>query len=129
MEAIPHSYRAKNGMVLVAGTMRLSGSTGLVERTAYWLYWLQDGKLLRVEGCSSLAEGERVLAAQARYASLSRLGARKGLGPALESAGPDRAGRGQSPRGKRPSPIGPAPSAGRSFCVTGSYWTPWGLSA
>jgi ketosteroid isomerase-like protein len=69
MDAIPHSYRAEGDVVLVSGTWRVRGPRGLEERTAHWIYRLQDGRLVSAEGCSSLAQCERILAEE---------GARKG---------------------------------------------------
>jgi ketosteroid isomerase-like protein len=68
MDAIPHSFRARGDLVLVSGTMRMSSSQGLEEQTAHWLYWLRDGRLVRAEGCPSLADCERRLDAEARAA-------------------------------------------------------------
>jgi len=65
MDAIAHSYRAAGDAVIVSGTLRVRGREGLEERTAHWLYWLHDGRLVRAEGCESLEECERILAEQA----------------------------------------------------------------
>ncbi len=62
MDAIPHSYRAAGDVVLVSGTWRVRGPGGLEERTAHWIYRLRNGRLVSVDGCSSLAECERILA-------------------------------------------------------------------
>jgi ketosteroid isomerase-like protein len=62
VDAVPHSYRAAGDVVLVSGTWRVRGPGGLEERTAHWIYRLENGRLLRVEACSSLAECERILA-------------------------------------------------------------------
>jgi SnoaL-like protein len=62
LDAIPHSYRAVGDLVLVSGTMRVRGPEGLDERTAHWIYRLEDGRLVSAKGCASLADCERILA-------------------------------------------------------------------
>jgi ketosteroid isomerase-like protein len=60
LEAIPHSFVANGDVVLVSGTLRRSGAGGIEERTAHWLFWLSDGKLVRA-GWRSREEAERTL--------------------------------------------------------------------
>jgi len=72
LDAIPHSYRAAGDVVLVSGTLRVRGPRGLEERTAHWIYRLNDGRLVRAAGCSSLAECERILAAAGDRAALEK---------------------------------------------------------
>jgi ketosteroid isomerase-like protein len=64
LDAVPHSFKAKGDLVLVSGTMRVRGPQGLEEQTAHWLYRLRAGRLVRAEGCLTLAECERILAAE-----------------------------------------------------------------
>ena len=66
LDAIAHSFRAAGDAVMVSGTLRMRGPKGLEERTAHWLFWLHDGRLVRAEGCKNLEACERRLAEQAR---------------------------------------------------------------
>ena len=118
MDAIPHSYRAAGDVVLVSGTWRVRGPGGLEERTAHWIYRLQDGRLVSVEGCASLAECERILAEEGGRNGRSRSVPEK-IGPRALQCGAQSCREGSVPGRKGPA-LRPSPSAGRSICVTGS---------
>jgi ketosteroid isomerase-like protein len=53
--------RNGRGQVGVFGRLRLRRADGIVDRPAAWVYWVEDGKIVRAESFTSAVEAQRLL--------------------------------------------------------------------